>query len=77
MKWAYHQIELDAESRDITTFATREELFRYKRLMSGVCYAPEIYQRTMQQTLSGCKGVSNILDDIIVYAPSEKENNKN
>ena len=26
VKWAYHQIELGPESRDITTFATREGL---------------------------------------------------
>ena len=76
VKWAYYQIELDPESRDITTFATREELFRYKRLMFGVSCAPEMYQRTMQQILAGCKGVRNILDDIIVFASSEKEHNE-
>ena len=76
VKWAYHQIELDPESRDITTFATHKGLFRYKRLMFGVSCAPEMYQRTMQQTLEGCKGVRNILDDIIVFASSEKEQNK-
>ena len=76
VKWAYHQIELDPESRDITTFATHEGLFRYKRLMFGVSCAPEIYQRTMQQTLAGCKGVRNIFDDNIVFAFSEKEHNE-
>ena len=45
VKWAYHQIELDPESRDITTFATHEGLFRYKRLMFGVSCAPEMYQK--------------------------------
>ena len=35
-----------------------------------------MYQRTMQQTLAGCKGVRNILDDIIVFASSEKEHNE-
>ena len=30
----------------------------------------------MQQTLAGCKGVRNILDDIIVFASSEKEHNE-
>ena len=56
VKWAYHQIELNSESRDITTFATHEGLFRYKRLMFGVSCAPGMYQRSMQQTLAGCKG---------------------
>ena len=76
VKWVYHQIELDPESRDITTFATHEGLFRYKRLMFGISCAAEMYQRSMQQTLARCKGVCNILDDIIVFASSEKEHNE-
>ena len=76
VKWAYHQIDLDPESRNITTFPTHEGLFRYKRLMFGISCAPEMYQKSMQQTLAGCKGGRNILDDIIVFASSEKEHNK-
>ena len=33
----FHQIELDEESRDITTFVTHEGLFRYKRLSFELC----------------------------------------
>ena len=73
VKWAYHQIELKPESRDITTFVTHEGLYRYKRLMFGISCASEMYQRTMQQTLAGCKGVRNIMDDIIIFASSEEE----
>ena len=36
----FHQIELDEDSRDITTFATHDGLFRYKRLSFGVNSAP-------------------------------------
>ena len=32
----FHQIELEEDSRDITTFATHDGLFRYKRLSFGV-----------------------------------------
>ena len=77
VKWAYHQVELDPESRDITTFATHEGLFGYKSLIFGVSCAIEMYQRTMQQTLSGSKKVRNIFDDITVFASSEKEYNGN
>ena len=44
--------------------------------MFGVSCAPEMYQRTMQQTLAGCKGVRNILDDIIVFVFLAKEHNE-
>ena len=41
LKWGYHQLELSPESREITTFATPDGLFRYKRLLFGVCSASE------------------------------------
>ena len=41
LKWRYHQLELTPESREITIFATPDGLFRYKRLLFGVCSASE------------------------------------
>ena len=38
---AFHQIELAPESRDITTFAGPNGLYRYKRLLFGVNMATE------------------------------------
>lgn len=69
--WAYHQIELKPESREITTFVTHKGLFRYKRLMFGTICAPELNQNVMQQVLQGCEGVHNIMDNIIVHASSQ------
>ena len=70
---AYHQIELEPESRDITTFSTHRGLFRYKRLMFGVSCAPEMYQKILQQVLQECKGAHNIFDDIIIHVETEEE----
>ena len=39
LKLEYHQLELSPEFREITTFATPDGLFRYKRLLFGVCSA--------------------------------------
>ncbi|XP_062609444.1 uncharacterized protein K02A2.6-like [Saccostrea cucullata] len=71
--WAYHQIDLKPESREITTFVTHKGLFRYKRLMFGISCAPEMYQKVMQQVLQGCEGEHNIMDDIIVHASSQEK----
>ena len=49
LKWGYHQLELSPESREITTFATPDGLFRYKRLLFGVCSASEQYQMKLLQ----------------------------
>ena len=57
LRWGYHQIELDEQSKQCTTFATHTGLYRYKRLMFGVSAAPEIYQHVIQQSLQGCPRV--------------------
>ena len=76
LKWGYHQLELDEESRKITTFATHCGLFRYKRLMFGINSAPEVYQHVIQQVLHGCKGASNISDDIIIHGKNREEHDQ-
>lgn len=70
---AYHQLELDIESRPITTFITHKGMFRYKRLMFGVNSAPEIFQRVFEEMLASCKNCLNYIDDIIVYGSTKEE----
>ena len=60
LKWGYHQLEIDPNSQSITTFAKHCGLYRYKRLMFGICSAPEVYQQVVQQILQGCEGAANI-----------------
>ena len=73
---AYHQIELSPESRDITRFGTHKGLYWYKRLMFGISCAPNMYQKVLHQILQECDGAHNILDDVIVHAPTEEEHDK-
>lgn len=73
LKWGFHQIELEEQSRNITTFVTHKGLYRYKRLMFGISSAPELYQHTIQQVLAGCEGAYNIHDDIIIHGCSVDE----
>ena len=42
LKWGFHQIELEEQSRNITTFVTHKGLYRYKCLMFGISSAPEL-----------------------------------
>ena len=73
LKWGFHQIELEQQSRVITTFITHKGLYRYKRLMFGISSAPELYQHTIQQVLAGCEGAYNIRDDIIIHGRTVEE----
>ncbi len=76
IKMTYHQIELAPESRAITTFMTHKGLYRYKRLLFGVSCAPEMYNKVLQQALSGLDGVSSIYDDIVVHGENVEQHNQ-
>ena len=70
---AFHQLELEENSRYIITFVTHGGLFRYKRLLFGITSAPELCQHVLQQLLADCEGARNIVDDLIVWEPTQTE----
>lgn len=76
MKDAYYQVELDEDSRDLTTFSDGVSLYRFKRLPFGLSCSPAIFSRVIGNILAPLvkKGwVKNYLDDIVVWAPSFDE----
>lgn len=77
LRQAYHQIELDEKSHEITTFWTHMGLFRYKRLVEGLKCAPEMFQRILENVLTGLTGVFNYLDDLLVYGSDQKDHDAN
>jgi hypothetical protein len=77
LRAGYHQIELEEESRSVTTFCTHEGLYRYKRLHFGISTASEVFQNVLQQSLQGLHGVRNIADDLIVWGKSQEEHDRN
>ena len=70
---AYLQMEVDEASRKYLVISTHKGFFRYKRLPFGVSFAPGLFQRTIEQILTGIPGVANYLDDIIITATSKDE----
>ena len=44
--------------------------------MFGISCAPEMYQKVLHQVLEEYDGAHNILDDVIVNAPTEEEHDK-
>ena len=66
----YHQLQLEPESRHITTFSTHVGLWRYNLLMFGINPASEIFQNAIEEILTGLLGCKNIADDIIVFGAS-------
>jgi hypothetical protein len=73
---AFHQIEVDEESRHLLTFSTPLGLMRLRRLCMGFTSSSEILQRVMSTVLAGLDGVRWVHDDIIVFAETPQQRNE-
>ena len=77
LNMAFHQIELHPDSRDITTFAVHDGLYRYKRLLFGVNMATEKFQQIVWQIIKDSPGAYNLHDDLRVTGADHKEHDEN
>jgi len=68
MNEGYHQLELDDDSRHLTTFYGTDCKMRYTRLNYGTISAQDIFDKAMDDTIAGLNGVLHIRDDFIVLA---------
>lgn len=72
----FYQIVLDEESAKLCTFNTPFGRHCFLRLPFGICSAPEVFHRTVQQLFDGMEGVGVFLDDIIIWGKTQKEHDK-
>jgi len=70
---AYHQLEMEEDSKKYLTINTHMGLFQYNRLVFGITSAHAIWQRTIDQVLEGTPGTSCILDDMIITGKDDAE----
>ncbi|GFV94021.1 uncharacterized protein K02A2.6 [Trichonephila clavipes] len=68
---AYLQMLVDEQDRHLLTINTHKGLFRYLRMNYGL--APTVWQRAIEQVLSGIAGVHVFLDDITVTGRNDQE----
>ena len=73
----YWHCELDDKSSYLTTFVTGNGRYRWLRLPFGLKVSSEIFQRKLNESLAGLKGVACIADDILVYGKSESDHDEN
>ena len=71
----YHQILMDEESVEITTFTTKFGNYQFKVMPFGLTGAPATFQREMNRILFPFIGkfVFNFIDDILIYSKSIEE----
>ena len=70
--WAgYYQIPVPSDTIPYTAFMTHYGLWECLRMPFGLCNAPSVFQRTMQETLGPLLGKCAMvyLDDVIIYSP--------
>ena len=64
---AFHQLEIDEESRKLFVFTPPFGLFRYKRQVMGTPPASSECHDKNKKLLKGLPGVAQIKDDLIVH----------
>ncbi|XP_055591507.1 uncharacterized protein K02A2.6-like [Uranotaenia lowii] len=70
---AFYHLELDEESRELTTFLSEGGMYRFTRLMFGVNCAPEVFQKEMCRILQDIPNIIVYIDDILIYASGLEE----
>lgn len=70
---AYNQLLLSKESQMLTCINTHKGLYKYSRLVFGLSSAPAIFQRTLENILSGIDGVLQFIDDILITGKDREE----
>ncbi len=70
---AYLQLELDEESKEYLTINTHKGLYQFQRLSFGVKSAPWIFQKTMDQILTGTRKTKCSIDDILTQGHGNPE----
>ena len=74
----YHQILMDDDSVEITTFTTKFGNYQFKVMPFGLTGAPATFQREMNRILFPLIGkcVYNFIDDILIYSKDIQEHLK-
>ena len=73
---AYHQLELDEDSKKILTINTCKGLYCYNWLVFGLSVSPLIFQKVMDNILAGIDDCACFLDDIIITGETEEQHLK-
>ena len=66
VKHAFWHVQLDSQSSLLKTMITRFGWYRWTRLPFGLKVSSEIFQRKLNEALSGLSGVICIADDLLL-----------
>ncbi len=65
----FHQVEVVSKDREKTSFVCPFGKFQYKRMPFGLCNAPSVFQRLMDEVLVECVDFARVyIDDVLVVS---------
>ncbi|XP_064469299.1 uncharacterized protein K02A2.6-like [Ornithodoros turicata] len=73
----FWQIPLDEDSSRICTMSTPYGRYRFTRMPFGICTAPEVFQKAMNDVLEGLPHVQVVMDDILVWGTDKEDYDQN
>ncbi|XP_033759886.1 uncharacterized protein K02A2.6-like [Pecten maximus] len=73
----YWALKLDHKSSLLTTFNTPYGRYCFLRMPFGIRSAQDEFQRVIDESFEGLRGVSTIVDDILVYGKTRHEHDSN
>ena len=73
---AFHQLELEQQSRFLTVFHAGDRLMRYRRLIMGCSPASGELNKALQPMFKKTEHVYIIQDDIIVAGKTKREHDR-
>ena len=73
VRHGYHQMELDEESRKLTTMCTKWGNIRYTRVPMGIKNAQDYFDEQMTMMLSHCERTKPFRDDLLGGGRDEEE----
>ena len=76
LKQAYQQMLVDPRSQQYLIINTHRGMFTYTRMPFGISSAPSIWQRAIDNVLSGLDGVICYLDDILIVGNNDEQHNQ-
>ena len=72
----FWQIPLAKESQLLTTFITPFGRYCFTKLPFSISSAPELFQRRMEEILSGLDGILCHIDNILIFGSSQGEHDR-
>ena len=72
----FWQIPLAPSSCLLTTFFTPFGCYRFNKLLFGISSAPELFQKRMNNILSGLKETLCLIDDVLIFGKTQEEHDQ-